>query len=33
VSQNQPPLGDGVGPANSPTRAVDLLVEAACYAA
>jgi len=33
VSQNQPPLGDVVGPAYSPTRAVDLLVEAACYAA
>jgi hypothetical protein len=32
-NQNQPPLGSGVGPANSSLRAVDLLVEAACYAA
>src|SRR5438093_13617667 len=33
VSQNQPPLGRVDGPANSPPHAVDLLVEAACYAA
>ena len=33
MSQNQPPLGRGTGPANSAPHPVDLLVEATCYAA
>ena len=32
-NQNQPPLGSVVAPANSSLRTVDLLIEAACYAA
>ncbi len=32
-NQNQPPLGSIVVPANSSLRTVDLLIEAACYAA
>jgi hypothetical protein len=33
ASQNQPPLQTATVPANSTPRTVDLLIEAACYAA
>jgi hypothetical protein len=33
ASQNQPPLHTAAAPANSTPRTVDLLIEAACYAA